>query len=291
MSTVLVRSCCLFVSMSALAAGLFAQSPAPKVDFPAASPTATLKQRVGLTDIEVVYSRPGVKGREIFGGLVPWGEVWRTGANNATKITFSKAVKLEGKAIPAGTYELFSIPNRDTWTVIIHQNKAEWGAYSYDAAGDVARVDVKPVHLAEAVESFTIDLNDLRDDSATLTLTWDHTQVPVKLAVDDTAELIPQIEAVMASDAPKKPYAQAAMFYLDHNLDLKKAATWMDAAIAAQPDAYYLVYRKALILEKLGDKVGAAAAAKSSIDIATKAGGPAKEEYIRLNNALLTRVQ
>jgi hypothetical protein len=291
MITNLLRPAFVTAASLLLVSGLFAQTPAPKVSFPAASPAATVKQRVGLTDIEVIYSRPSVKGREIFGKLVPFGQVWRTGANSATKISFSTDVKLNGTAIPAGHYELFTLPGRDEWTVIIHKDVSEWGAFSYDAKNDIARVTAKPVALSQPVESFTIGLDDLRDESATLNLLWDKTRVPVKIEVDLTSTLVPQIEAVMASDAAKKPYAQAAMFYLDHGLDLKKAAAWMDAAIAAQPDAFYLVYQQARILAQSGDKAGAIAAAQKSIALANKAGGAAQDEYRRLNEALLATLR
>lgn len=286
-----IRTLAFVLSSAALICNVEAQTAQPpKVDFPAASPNSTLKQRVGLTDIEINYSRPGVKGRRIFGGLEQFGKVWRTGANSATKISFSTPVKLNGSEIPAGTYELFTIPGEQEWTVIIHKNVSEWGAYSYDAKDDVVRLKAKPTALAELVETFTIDVNDIRDESATLNLSWEKTRVPVKIEVDVASTILPQIEAVMAGEG-KKPYAQAALFYLEHNLDLKKAAAWMDAAIVAQPDAFYFMYHKARIQVKLGDKEGAKASAQKSIEVATKAGGAAKDEYIRLNEALLASLK
>jgi hypothetical protein len=283
------RGFAAFASL-ALAGGLFAQ--APKINFPAASPTATLNQRVGLTDIQVNYNRPGAKGRKVFGGLVPYEHIWRTGANTATKISFSTPVKLNGTEIPAGTYELFTIPGTAEWTVIIHKNMSQWGAYSYDEKNDVARVKAKPVALAEHVETLDIGLNDIRDESATLNIVWEKTRVPVAVTLDVKSTLVPQIEAVMAPGGDKLPYAQAAMYYLENGLDLKKAATWMDAAIAAQPDAFYLVYRKALILEKLGDKAGAVATAKKSMEAALQAPSPAlRDEYVGLNQALIDRLK
>lgn len=291
MTTRLLRPALFLIAGTVLATGLSAQAPAPKIDFPDASPASTLKQRVGLTDIEVNYSRPGVKDREIFGGLIPYDQVWRTGANTATKITFSTKVKLNGTAIPAGTYELFTIPGKTEWTVIIHKNMSQWGAYTYDRKNDVARIKTTPVAQPTAIETFTIGTDDLRDESATLYFVWEKTRVPVQLEVDVTTTLVPQIEALMASAEPRKPYVAAALFYLEHNLDLKKAAGWMDAAIAANPQAFYYVYRKALILEKMGDKAGAIATAKASIALAAKDTSPAKDEYVRLNEALLGRLR
>jgi hypothetical protein len=285
----MLRSCLLLVSGSVLATGLFAQ--APKIEFPLPSPACTLKQRVGLTDIEINYCRPGLKGRVVVGKIDPYGKVWRTGANATTRITFSTPVKLNGTEVPAGTYGLFTIPGEAEWTVILNKVADKWGAYQYDAKDDVLRVTATPVKLTEAVETFTIDINDIRDESATLNLIWANWRVPVKLEVDTTAIVVPQIEAVMASDAAKKPYARAAMFYCDHGLDLNKAAAWINAALAAQPDAFYLLYHKARILARMGDKAGAIAAAQQSMAMAAKETGPAQEEYIRLNEALIASLR
>lgn len=289
-----LRSALLFIAGSVLATGLFAQAPAPKLAFPDASPAATIKQRVGLTDIEINYNRPGMKGRVIFGGLVPYGEVWRTGANTATKISFSTDVKLNGTAIPAGTYELFTIPGQTEWTVIIHKNMSQWGAYAYDMKNDVARVTAKPTANANAMESLSLGFADLHSNSTTLFVSWEKTRVAVKLEVDVVGQLVPQIEAVMASAEPKKPYFSAAMFFYDNGLDLKKAAAWMDAAIAERPNQMWMIYRKGLILAKMGDKAGARAAAQQSLDLVKsddKAPAALKEEYTRLNNALLASLK
>ena len=204
MNPKILRSFFVIISGLVCAAGSFAQTN--KVEFPAPSPACTLKQRVGLTDIEIVYSRPGVKGRSIFGGLVPYGAVWRTGANNATKLTFSTAVKLNGAEIPAGTYALFTIPGEKEWTIIINKGAAQWGAFQYDEKADVVRFKATPVQLAETIETFTIEFNGIRDESARLDLIWDKTVVPIKLEVELAGKLVPQIEAVMASDEKNKPY-------------------------------------------------------------------------------------
>src|SRR5215469_17883169 len=138
----------------AFSSQMFAQSP--RVNFPAASPASTIKQRVGLTDITVVYSRPGIKGRTVFGGIVPYDKVWRTGANAATKITFSTPVKLEGNDIPAGTYSLFTIPGKDDWTIIINKNAKQFGAFQYSSNDDLVRFQVTPrAWPGSTVETFT----------------------------------------------------------------------------------------------------------------------------------------
>lgn len=279
---------------------LFAQTAAPKVDFPAPSPASTLKQRVGLTDIEVVYSRPGAKGRKIFGApaalpLVPYGEVWRTGANNPTKITFSTPVKVGGKEVPAGSYGLYTIPGEREWTVMVNKiGEKDWGSYAYKAENDVARVTVKPTALQSSVETFTIGINDIKTESATLNLLWEKTHVAVPLQVDVVTKLKPQIEALMASGAEKtaQQYFQSAMFYFEQGLDPKKALEWMEAGLKKQPEAFYMVYRKGLILAKLGDKAGALAAAKASKEGAAKAQQAAlRDEYLRLNDALIASLK
>lgn len=277
--------------LSVMVCGLFFTSslPAqtPKLEFPAASPACTLKQRIGLTDIEIAYSRPGKKGREIFGGLVPYGQVWRTGANAATKISFSTPVKLNDTDIPAGTYALFTIPGENEWTIILNKGVGQWGAFQYDPKADVARFKVSAMPIPLTMETFTIEFVQVQDESAVLDLVWDTTVVPIKLEVDVTDKLLPQIESVMASDAKQKPYFQSAQFYYDHGLDLAKASKWVDAALAER-EAHYILHLKAKILARQGDKVGAIAAAKRSSELASKANDPG---YVKLNEDLIASLK
>ena len=275
------------ISGLVFATGLFAQ--APKITTPAPSPACTLKQRVGLTDVEISYSRPSARDRVVFGGLVPYGEVWRTGANASTKISFSTAVKLNGVDVPAGTYALYTIPGKTEWTVIIDKDTSLWGSYKYDQKNDLVRFTATPEPTSRPVETFTIDIGHLRDDSAVLYLAWERTFVPIKLEVSVVAPVVAQIDAAMASTG-KKPYGQAAQFYLEHNLDLGKALAWTDAAIAEKP-AFNLFYLKARILAKTGDKQGAIAAANRSIELVSTAEGAMKEEYTRLNQELISSLR
>jgi hypothetical protein len=283
----------LFRFLIALVCGLMlvSKSPAqiPKVDFPAASPVCTLKQRVGLTDIEINYSRPGVKGRTIFGGIVPYGQVWRTGANEATKITFSTDVKFNGEDVPAGSYALFTIPGEDEWTVILSKNADQFGAFQYDAKDDLVRFKVVPIKLAETIDTFTIEFNRIRDDSAELNLIWDKTVVPLQIQIELTSKLVPQIEAAMAAPGKKSDefYFQAATFYYNHDQDLNKALTWVNAGLADQPNiAFEILHLKAQILARQGDKAGAIAAAKLSSDLSVKAEGP-DNSFVKMNQDLI----
>jgi len=277
----------LFAVGSALMFTSSGLAEAPKIEFPASSPPCTLKQRVGLTDIEIDYSRPSVKGRDIFGGLIPYDKVWRTGANQATKIVFSTPVKLNGTEIPAGTYAFLTIPGKDEWTIIINKGAEQWGAYKYDEKSDIARIKATPITLDRSIETLAINLGQIRDDSASIDLVWDKTKVPIKLEVNYADKLVSQIDDVMASDAKEKPYYQAALFYYNHGLDLQKALKWVDAAIA-QRDAHFIVYLKAEILAKMGDKEGAKAAAKRSSELAVKANDPS---FVKLNADLISNLQ
>jgi hypothetical protein len=265
------------------ATGAMAQS----VQFPSPSPLSTLKQRVGLTDIEIVYSRPSAKGRPVYGGLVPYGEVWRTGANARTTISFSTAVKLNDTEIPAGKYSIFTIPGENEWTVII--NKDTTSPYNaYNASNDVARITAPAVKLTEKIETFSIMINAIRDDSARIDLIWEHTAVPIRLTLDLVGALQPKIEAAMAAEGGNKNYYQAAMFYYDHNLDLSKAKTWIEAATKSS-ETYYNMNLKAKILAKSGDKEGAIAAAKRSSELAAKTEGASG--YLKLNDELISSLK
>ncbi len=274
-----------------LSATLLAQPrQTPALEFPQPSPAASFKQRFGLTDVEVEYSRPSAKGRKIFGGLVPYGEVWRTGANAATKLTLSADVTIDGKAVPAGSYAVFTIPGESEWTVILSKVTGTWGSYQYDAKDDQARIQVKPTAMANPMETMTIELGDLTSDSAKLSIAWEKTRVAVQLKTDLVATMVPKIQAAMAGEG-KKPYFQSAMFYYEHNLDLKQALTWIDTAIQEQPDAVWIVYRKGLIQSKAGDKAGALASAQKALEMANKAGGSLGAEYKRLSESLLASLK
>ena len=281
----------LLVSAAAFfTSGLNAEE-AKKIEFPQPSPTASVKERVGVTDVSVEYSRPSARERKIFGGLVPYGGVWRTGANAATKITFSTDVKLGGAAVPAGSYALFTIPGETEWTVILSKVvDGQWGSYSYKQTDDQARIKVKPVAMAEPLETMTISLQDMHAGRANLVIAWEKTKVPIAIDTDLVARLRPQIEAAMAGSG-EKPYFASAMFYYDNDLDMALAKEWIEAAAKKQPDAVWIVYRKGLILKKAGDKEGAMAAAKQARELASKADGELKAEYTRLSESLIASLK
>lgn len=247
-----------------------------KIEFPSASQHAVVQQRVGLTDVEIDYSRPNKNDRVIFGDLVPNGELWRTGANAPTRMKFSGAVKLEGTEIPAGDYAVFTIPNANEWIVIFSKDAKVANTGAYKQESDAARITVKPTALPEVVETFTIGLGDVKGDSATLRLDWDQTRVPLKLTTDDFEKLSKQLEAAAKSTTPldDRTAYQAAVFYLDNGKDLNQALKWIDQALAASPDAYNMHMRRAQIQLKLGNKKEATASAQKVIEILKAATMP-----------------
>ncbi|HEY0369129.1 MAG TPA: DUF2911 domain-containing protein [Chthoniobacterales bacterium] len=254
-----------------------------KIEFPQPSQHSLVRQRVGLTDIEVDYSRPNKNNREVFGGVVPWDKAWRTGANASTKVRFSDAVKFGDKDVPAGEYALFTIPKTNDWTIILSKN----AELPYKEGADVARVTVTPVKLGDEVETFTIGFQDLRIDHATMFLAWDKTAVPVTIQTHDIEKVTQQIDGAVKSGRELDPnfYNSAAGFYLDQNKDLKQAAEWINKAIEKSPDAYFMFTRKAQIEAKLGNKKEAIAAAEKSNQILESR--PERDEAAIRNNRQL----
>lgn len=251
-----------------------------KFTFPAPSPHATLKARAGLTDIEVDYSRPSVRGREIFGSVVPWGEVWRTGANESTKITFSTPVNFGGKDVPAGKYALYTIPNKDEWTVILSNDTSLWGSNNYKADKDAARVTVKPVTLPSPVETFTLDVGNLATDSAVLRILWDKADVRVPLGLNTTQAVLAGIQKAVADGTPMAPqfYSGAAMFYLGLNKDLPTALKFINQAIELNAKNFRAMRVKAEIQTKIGDKAGAMASYEKANEVNKASAEPDQEE-------------
>lgn len=260
-----------------------------KVEFPQASQHALLKQRVGLTDIEVDYSRPNKNGRAIFGGLVPFDKPWRTGANQPTKIKTSAAIKFGDKEVPAGEYVLYSIPGASQWTLVLSKNLTAQALTDHKPEEEAARITAKPMMaLAMPAETFTIGFEDLRADSATFYLEWDKTRVPVKITTNDVEKVMKGIDARIKSGQPEEAgfYYNAGSFYFDQNKDLPQALKWVDQAIEKNPKAYFMQYKKAQILAKMGNKKEAIAAAEKSIELLKAAPNP-DESAIANSQALI----
>ncbi|KAA2242608.1 DUF2911 domain-containing protein [Chitinophaga agrisoli] len=268
-----------------LLAGISYQTKAQVPGLPNSSATQTVIQELGLGKITVSYSRPNVKGRKIFGGLVPYGQVWRTGANTATSISFSEDVIIEGHNIAAGEYALFSIPEKDAWTIILNKATGQWGAYKYDQGADVLRFKVKTAQAAARQESFTIQFANSSTETVDLSLSWDHTTAAVHVQANDDARITANIEQLMeGKDISNLIYFNSIQYFVLHKKDSDKALGW---AARAQKDfpknAAFELFESRLRLRK-GDKAGARAAAEKGIQVAkeNKSG-----EYVMLNQEAL----
>ncbi len=252
---------------------------------PAPSPTQTIKQDFGLASVELSYSRPGMKGRKIFGDLVPFGKVWRTGANSATTLTFGDDVTIGGTKIPAGKYGLLSIPDKKSWTLIITKQLDVTSPAAYDAAQDVVRTEVKTMDMETALESFTMQFANVKPNSCELHIMWDRTAVALPISTDVEGKVMAQIDQLMNKD--NRPYFNAAMFYMDNGKDLKQALAWFDKAVEAQPSAYWIQHQRANCLAKLGRKDDAKAAAEASKKLAAE---QKNDDYVKLNEKLLAEL-
>ena len=267
---------------------LLSLSATAQIKMPAASPTQTLIQDFGLGKIEIVYSRPGLKGRAVFGAgslLAPIGDVWRTGANGATKLTFSDPVTIGGKTLPAGSYGLFTIPGATEWTVIINTNSKGWGSFEYKEAEDLVRLKVAPETTGSTTETFSIGIEAITAQTAIIYLKWGKTKVNIPISTDIRPTVRAQIEAASAA-ATVNPnlYQSAATFYLELDNDYNKALVFADKAIAANAKAYWLHLLKARIHVALKDKKGAKASAETCKQMATEAKNM---DYVRSADEIL----
>ena len=273
----------LFVFAFSLASEAQVLSPQP-------SPGASVTTMVGLTEVKVDYSRPKAKGRKIFGAspefVTPYGTMWRTGANNGTRITFSDDVKFGGTDVPKGTYLVLTIVGATEWTVILTKDLTLAGndPQGYDQKNDQARATVKPEKLTEKVETFTIEISDLAENSKTanLQMMWENTSVKVPIAVDFDKKVMASIEASTKVN-PNSLY-NAANYYLENGKDLKVALDWVTTAAAARPEAYWMMHAKAKIQKALGDKKGAMESATASKVVAEKEKDAA---YVKMNDELM----
>ncbi len=256
---------------------------------PAASPAGSVSTSVGLVDIKIDYARPRAKGRKIFGTdaavLVPYGQIWRTGANNGTVITFSDEVTVEGTVVPKGQYLLFTWPGATEWTVALYKDITLGGnTGGYDKSKEAANFKVKAEKLTEKVETFTIQIGDISDDSknAKIQLAWENTSVKFGVKVDYDAKVMKSIEA--NTKVSPNNYFQAAVYYLENGKDLNQALTWVNEAAKSNPNAYWVLHQKAKIQKALGDKKGATETATASLNAAKEAKN---RDYQMMNEDLI----
>ncbi|MDX1462170.1 MAG: DUF2911 domain-containing protein [Marinirhabdus sp.] len=270
----------LFVCAIATSSMTFAQ-----LKTPAPSPSQKIEQTVGLTDVTVEYSRPSMKGRTIFGGLVPYDQMWRTGANANTKVTFSTDVMVGGKSVKAGSYAIYTKPGKQNWEVMLYTDTNNWGTPQNWDDSKVAATVTSPVYpMPMNIETFTISFDDVTNDSANLGIMWEKAYVAVPMQFPTDKIVSASIDQVMNGPAAND-YYQAAVYYLESGKDINKAKTWIDKAIDMRAEPAFWYHRQqSLIYAKSGDKKGAINAAKRSLELAKDAGN---DDYVALNTKSL----
>lgn len=260
----------------AAAAGFLAASLSAQIDLPRPSPKASVSQFVGVTEFTIRYSSPGVKGRKIWGELVPYGEVWRTGANENTTLTASTPFSLGGKEFPAGTYGLQTIPTTSDWTLILSKDAELWGAFNYNQEHDALRMQVKPQAVAESQERMTFSFEDTTDTATTVVLRWEKLRLPFTLTVDTNKQVVDKVQRTVRWQDP----LQAANYCIQNNTCLEDASRWLDASIALQ-ETFTNLRAKALLLGKKGDKKGAVSYGERALAAAKTATQPPNAQQVK----------
>lgn len=267
-------------------------SSSAQIKMPAPSPLATVTQEVGLMEIKIVYSRPGSKGRKIYGDLVPFGKSWRTGANSSTKISFTDEVTIKGNKVPAGEYALFTIPGEREWTIILHKNTnlMGTGGDNYKQEEEAARFTVPTKSLAEPVETFTISVDNISMNSADVSIAWEKTAVTFTVETEIDSQIMANIDQSLKSIDQNNGnlYFQAATYYYETGKDLNKAHEWVNKAVSSNPKAYWMAHLKAKILAKQDKKKEAIEAAETAKKIAQEGNNA---DYVRLNDKLIKELK
>ncbi|MEL7221643.1 MAG: DUF6503 family protein [Bacteroidota bacterium] len=258
---------------------LFAQ-----LQFPPASAPACLQTQVGLTNFTLNYHRPGVKGRIIFGELIPYGKVWRTGANAATLLRFDQPIRIMEEEVPAGTYAIYMIPDEEEWTFILNSDTTLWGTQGYDSTRDVLRKSIQPEALGERIESMEFRWRNLSHTGADLVLEWEFVRLSIPIDLN-THELVDaDITKQLTNDAEASDYYKAARYYLDNDLDLNQAKSWMDRWAELDGEQFGIMRYQALIEKKLGNDVEATHIMNRSLQLAKARPNP---HYVRMNTRTL----
>lgn len=270
----------LFFALAILVANFTIEA---QVKTPAPSPKAVLNQTVGLTDVTLEYSRPSSKGRIVFGDLVPFGKLWRTGANGNSTITFSDDVVIKGTKLPKGKYAIFTTPKADMWEIIFYSATDNWGIpENWDASKVVVSTNVDPMMLNLPVETLTMSINNLTNDSGTLDISWEKTMVSLKFEVPTKKSAMASIDKALAGPTAGD-YFSSAQYLYSSDADAKKALEYVNKAVAMSGDdvPFWYLRQKSLIQAKAGDKIGAIATAKQSLAAAEKAKN---NDYVKMNN-------
>ncbi|MCX7548574.1 DUF2911 domain-containing protein [Xanthomarina sp. F1114] len=265
-----------------IAVGVFTFQMNAQVTTPQPSPSCKLEQKVGLTDFTLEYSRPGVKGRTIFGDLVPYGKVWRTGANKNSIITFTDDVTIMGQLLKAGSYAIYAIPGKEKWEVLFYKDTNNWGLPEKWDDGKVgARLFSEVMPIPFNVENFTIDINNISNSGATLEILWEKTYIAVPFTVPTDDKVLASINDALNGTPTASDYYAAAVYYAEEGKDLKQAKEWMDKSMKMNDKPmFYQLRQQSLIYARTGDKKGAIEIAKKSMEGAKAAGN---EDYVKMN--------
>lgn len=253
-----------------------------QINHPKASPFAMVEQEMGLSKISVKYSRPATKGREVFGGLVPYGRIWRVGANESTKITLDTDMTVMGNALPKGTYALYAFPEASEWQIVFHKNISHWGdgRKNYDPKEDLFRAKVKPQKNLHHQENFLIAFDSITHNSANMTLTWAETQVNITFSVDTHAQMEIEIAKQITENPKAQTYYEAARYLQEQEKDYKRALEYLNKALELGGDTYYFHRVKSLVQAALGDYKSAVQSAEKSLEISKSLE---KDEFVRMN--------
>jgi len=267
---------------------LFATPVFSQVKLPAPSPTQFIKQDFGVSSIELTYSRPSLKGRNVFGTVVQYDSLWRTGANAATKIRFNDPVEILGHQVDTGSYAIYTIPHKNgEWTFILNKGFNNSGVSGYQESEDVFRANIMSKKMANKVETFTMQFSDITSGSCALSIMWDNVVVNVPITEDIKDKIRAQLESALSSD--KKPYWQAAQFYNEYDNNKPKALEMINSAIAQnEKPPFFMVYYKAKIQKEMGDKKDALATAKQSLELSKEANN---SEYVLFNEKLIKELK
>ena len=251
-----------------------------QITAPQPSPAAKIEQMVGLTDVHIEYSRPAANGRVVFGNLVPYGEVWRTGANENTKITFTDDVQIDGKDLKKGTYALYTIPNETNWDVIFYSDATNWGnPRAWDESKVALKTNVNATKTVWDFERFTIAVDDMTNDDAMVRMMWENAMVSFKVTVPTDMKTMASIDATMSGPSAND-YFNAASYYHEAGKDLNTAMGYAQKAVEMNPNAFWMFRRLSLIQADLGMTSDAISTAETSLSLAKKAGNA---DYVKMN--------
>jgi hypothetical protein len=257
-----------------------------QVKMPQPSPTQTIKQDFATGTIELTYSRPAAKGRQVFGDLVPFGKIWRTGANGATVIKFSEPVEIRGKKIDTGSYAIYTIPDFESWEIILNKGVTNWGTSGYKESDDVLRFKTEAEKINNPAENLTMQFDNIKPESCELQIMWKKTRIVIPITTNIREKLRAQLETAFKGD--KKPYWQAAQFYNEYDRNYTKALENITKATEENPKAFWMFLYKAKIQKEMGDIQGARASSTKSLEIAT---AEKNDDYVKLNKDFLKELK